>query len=171
MLYSPEDLGRNGKREEVKDRLSLKTVEGKKKTVWSEFSAHKAGKKDITDKTEGIHIEKKTGVGDWYTSKRATTLDGIRRELERKENDRIRWDYDKTIVKPASKRKPARTINLSIHLEMTWLEFFEMLEGFNGDLATWFKPVKVTENGYLIQMQEIQTSEKKIAYLMQYNNK
>ena len=54
---------------------------------------------------------------------------------------------------------------------MTWKEFFEMLEGFNGDIGTWFKPVKETENGYLFQLQEIQTSEKKIAYIMEHNNR
>ena len=98
-------------------------------------------------------------------------MDGVRKEYERKENDRIRWDYEKTIIKPASKRKPERVISLSIHIEMTWKEFFEMLEGFNGDIGTWFKPVKETENGYLFQLQEIQTSEKKIAYIMEHNNR
>ena len=171
LLYSPDDFGRNGKREEVKDRLSLYTVEGKTKTVWSEFSAHKAGKKDITDKTEGLHYEKKTGVGDWYTSKRCKTFESIRRELERKENDRIRWDYEKRIVKEATKRKPERVITLSIHWEKTWIEFFRILEEYNGDIMTWFKPLVFTENGCLLQMQEVQSSEKKIEYLMQFNDK
>lgn len=171
LLYSPVDYGKNGKQAEVRDRLDLYELNGQTKTTWSQFSAHKSGQKDITDKWEGIHIEKKTGVGDWYTSKQAKTLESIRRELERKTNDRIRWDYEKQIVKPASKTKPQRIITLSIHWEKTWPEFFRILEDFNGDIGTWFKPVKVTENGYLIQLQEIQTSEKKIEYLMKFNDR
>ena len=170
-LFNPDDLGKNGKYAEVRDRLELYKMNGQSKTTWGEFFAHKSGRKDIVDKVEKLNIEKKTGVGDWLYSKRYSTLEGVRKEYERKENDRIRWDYEKTIVKPASKRKPERVVSLSIHIEMTWKEFFAMLEGFNGDISTFFKPVKETENGYCFQLQEIQTSEKKIEYLMQYNNR
>ena len=170
-LYSDCDLGKHGKMKEVSKRLKLYTKNGQKKTVWSEFSAHKSGKKDIVDKVTGLNIESKTGVGDWYTSKRAKTLEGIRKELEKKENDRIEWDYTKIIRKEATKRKPARTFKLEIKYRKTWKEFFQILEGFNGDVGTWFKPIKTTENGYLLVMQEIQTSEKKMEYLMQFNDK
>lgn len=170
-LFSPDDYGKDGKYAEIRDRLELYKMNGQTKTTWSEFNAHKSGKKDIVDRIEKINIEKKTGVGDWLYSKRYSTLDGVRREYERKENDVIRWDYEKRIVKEATKRKPQREIILSIHWEKSWSEFFTILEGFNGDINTWFKPVKETENGYCFQLQEIQTSEKKIEYLMQYNNR
>ena len=170
-LFNPADLGAYGKYAEVRDRLELYKMNGQSKTTWAEFSAHKHGKKDISDKIEGIHIEKKTGVGDWLYSKRAKTLESVRKEYERKVNDKIRWDYEKTIVKPAGKRTPEKVIELSIHWEKPWTEYFEILEGFNGSLDTWFKPVKYTENGFCFQMQEISTSEKKIAYLMQYNDR
>lgn len=169
-LYSDNDLGKTGKAKEVKKRLSLYELNGQTKTTWSEFSAHKAGKKDIVDKVEKINIESKTGVGDWYTSKRAKTLESMRKELERKERDIIEWDYTKIIRKEATKRKPARLVKIEIKYRKTWKEFFSILEGYNGDVGTWFKPIIETENGYLLQMQEIQTSEKKIAYLMQYND-
>lgn len=159
-LYNPNDYGMNGKLAEVSDRLELYRMNGQTKTTWSEFSAHSNGKHDIVDKVEGYSIEKKTSVGDWLHSKTANTFDRMIAEYSRK-NERIRWDYC----------KPEKEIN--IHMEYTWKEFFDILSGYNDKgLRTWFKNTLVCSGcGYCLQMQEIQTSKKKIAYLMQYNNR
>ena len=159
-LYNPADYGMIGKLAEVADRLELYRMNGQTKTTWSEFSAHSNGKHDITDKVEGYHIEKKTSVGDWLHSKTASDFDRMIAEYSRK-NERIRWDYS----------KPEKGID--IHFEYTWAEFFDILSGYNDKgLRTWFKNTLVCSGcGYCLQMQEIQTSKKKIAYLMQYNNR
>lgn len=159
-LYNPNDYGMNGKLAEVSDRLELYRMNGQTKTTWSEFSAHSNGKHDITDKVEGYHIEKKTSVGDWLHSKTASDFDRMIAEYSRK-NELIRWDYT----------KPEKGID--IHFEYSWKEFFEILSGYNDKgLRTWFKNTLICSGcGYCLQMQEIQTSKKKIAYLMQYNNR
>lgn len=159
-LYNPADLGKDGKFAEVRDRIELFKDNGQTKTTWSEFSAHVTHKHDMADKVEGYYIEKKTAVGDWLHSKTANTFDRMIAEYSRK-NEHIRWDYT----------KPEKGID--IHFEYTWAEFFDILSGYNDKgLRTWFKNTLVCSyNGYCMQMQEIQTSKKKIAYLMQYNNR
>jgi len=148
--YNPSDKGRKGKHKEAVKRLRLKLDCGASFTYWSEFFAHSAKEKDITDTDNGINYESKTSVGD-FNYCRFGTLEQMRACYEKKVNDRLDWDYPEAQIK----------------VICTWTEFFNYLESYNDKgLSTWYKSnVKLTSNGYVFALQEIRTSKKKLAYL------
>ena len=163
MEYNPDDYGLDGKFGEVTERVNL-LVEKKQDMMWAEFSAHKAGRRDLSYGRKAV--EKKTGAGDWLVSTRSHTPDAIVKEYSKK-TTLIHWEV----------------VDLEIDITCTWSELLDYLGGYirkkGGSpmgAAYWFKnQVKRSEDGdrWILEIQSYRTSSKKLDYIRAcpYNKK
>lgn len=153
--YNPADYGMEGKFSEVSERVN-RAVERETDIRWIEFSAHKAGRRDMSYGRKAV--EKKTGAGDWLESKKACTPEGIVKEYSRK-HSLIHWEV----------------ADLEIDITCEWCELMEYLARYTrkkGGPAMgaeyWFKSyTKQSNDGdrWILEIQTYRTSEKKLAYI------
>lgn len=154
-MYNPADTGITGKETEVRDRLTLWRDCGVAETTWKEFSAHAADNADITDPDNGEQWDIKTTVsgGDFLTSDFAHTPDEIITEY-RNRSDFVCY----------------KNTEYQFSIYCKWHELLSYLESYNEKgLATWLRTDKVRYNPstgkYVLCMQVVKTSGKKLAYL------
>lgn len=161
--YNPADYGCDGKFSEVTERIMM-AVKKDKAVRWIEYSAHKAGRRDMSYGRKAV--EKKTGGGDWLMSYNYSEPEQIVNEYSRKTST-IHWEVKK----------------LNIDITCSWAELIEYLSHYrrakNGPemgAAYWFKKyTKESDDGdrWIVEIQNYTGSESKIEYIQNcpYNAK
>lgn len=141
--------GAYGKLFEVRSRI-MWAVYHNKPFIINDVKARPCGLNDMTITLDGkrYNVEVKTGHGSLaYGASPAEALEEFAR-LTRSAKIVV-WDYHKD----------------GVPLAMCAVEFFQMLEDYNGNIETWFSISESTTGQWAVKLQPVHTSKKKMRYL------
>lgn len=166
--YSKAGTGHNGVVNEIKKRIGEIEFTEKaqeKGIAITDFMLHKQGTTDTYDTDNKIGYEEKSGCGNWLYSEKASTLEEIRIEYERKKT-LIRWDY--TFV--VETKKEGKKL-YHVYIVTTFKRLFAFLSDFDKGFGTWWKENNKSGlyGGFCWEMQTIKTSKKKADYLLTFD--
>lgn len=152
LRYQADNKGLYGILNEIEQRVN-QAIAQKRALKYRDFWVRNRDKVD--NHFKGYDIEDKAGTGDWLYSDYLTTREEII-ETYRRRNSLIRLNIE----------------DYGIHIIMPWPDFLAMLDEYNPatGCATFFNSqVRYKDEKFVVRFQPINTSKRKIAWLVAHN--